>query len=91
MRALRIYVSGRVQGVGYRYYAKQSADQLDVKGWARNLPDGRVEVLAQFPDDQTEKQFIEMLEEGPGYGSVSGLEIIPEKRNEIFDSFQITF
>lgn len=44
--ARRYYVSGQVQGVGYRYFAQKAARDLGVRGWARNLEDGRVEVLA---------------------------------------------
>ena len=40
------FVSGRVQGVAFRYYTRQQAQKLDILGWARNLADGRVEVLA---------------------------------------------
>ena len=91
MRFLRIYVSGRVQGVGYRAWARRVADRLGVTGWVRNMTDGRVEVLAQFPDGQAEMQFFRMLEEGPSLGSVSDVEVIPEERKESFDTFEITF
>jgi acylphosphatase len=43
---IHCYVSGKVQGVWFRASAKKQADQLGITGWARNLPDGRVEVLA---------------------------------------------
>ena len=42
----RFFVSGLVQGVGYRYFAMRTAQRLGLAGYARNLPDGRVEVYA---------------------------------------------
>ncbi|HET8649999.1 MAG TPA: acylphosphatase [Gemmatimonadales bacterium] len=44
--AVRFLVAGRVQGVGYRWFAAHHADRLGIRGLARNLPDGRVEVIA---------------------------------------------
>jgi acylphosphatase len=43
--ARKYYITGQVQGVGYRYFAQNAARDLRVRGWARNLEDGRVEVL----------------------------------------------
>lgn len=43
---LQFLISGRVQGVFYRRFAKQSAEALDITGWTRNLQDGQVEVCA---------------------------------------------
>jgi len=50
MKRLHIYFSGRVQGVGFRYTTRQLARGLDLRGWVRNLPDGRVEMLAEGPE-----------------------------------------
>ena len=44
-------VNGRVQGVGFRYFVVREAQSLGLAGWVRNLPDGRVEVLASGPPD----------------------------------------
>ena len=49
LEARRWYVRGRVQGVGYRYFAQRAAVSLGLTGYARNLDDGRVEVYAAGP------------------------------------------
>ena len=50
--ARRFYVSGRVQGVGFRYFAEDVASRLGIAGYVRNLPDGRVEVYATGTPEQ---------------------------------------
>ena len=91
MRSLRIIISGMVQGVGYRYFAKRVADSLAVKGWVRNMPDGRVEVLAQVVDEDTEERFVQALKEGPPGGHVTGINRTPLENCKKYDSFEITF
>lgn len=55
---------GRVQGVGYRAFCADIATRLNVEGYAKNLPDGRVEVVGES-DEATLRQFVEQLREGP--------------------------
>lgn len=62
-RAL-IFVRGRVQGVGFRWWTRARALELGLVGHARNLPDGRVEVSAQGPRPALE-QLLGLLEEQP--------------------------
>lgn len=52
MAAKRYIVRGRVQGVGFRYFVQKTADSIGVKGYARNLDDGTVEVYAMGNDEQ---------------------------------------
>ena len=63
MIQLHIIVSGKVQGVGYRYFSQMKAVQYGVTGWAKNLSDGSVEILAIGTNDELEP-FIEDLRVG---------------------------
>lgn len=64
MRTVRILVSGRVQGVGFRAFAVREATRLGLDGRVRNLPDGRVEAVAQGGEDAV-AQFVGALRRGP--------------------------
>jgi acylphosphatase len=55
MQSLHCTVSGVVQGVNFRSWTRSQADNLNIKGWVRNLSDGRVEVLAQGSEDSLEE------------------------------------
>jgi acylphosphatase len=61
---VQVLISGHVQGVGFRFYARRHALALSLRGHARNLEDGRVEVVAEGPQDALEA-FVERLREGP--------------------------
>jgi acylphosphatase len=71
----RYIVSGRVQGVGFRYFALREAESLGLVGFVRNLPDGSVEVVAEG-DEPPLARFEERLREGPGFARVSGIDRI---------------
>jgi len=72
--ARRCLVSGRVQGVFYRASTRARAHELGVTGHARNLPDGRVEVLACGPPSSVER-LCDWLREGPPAADVSAVEV----------------
>jgi acylphosphatase len=73
MTAQRIIVSGRVQRVGYRDWTVRVAQQLGVRGWVRNLRDGRVELLAEG-DEEALGALAEALREGPPMARVDHVE-----------------
>jgi acylphosphatase len=73
MPAYRYVVRGRVQGVGYRYFALKTAEQLGLAGFARNRPDGTVEVIAEG-DEGLLEDFLARLKEGPSFARVEGVE-----------------
>src|SRR5262249_60821609 len=64
----RYVVRGRVQGVGYRYFVLRQAEALGVAGYARNKPDGTVEIVAEAADDVL-ASFEERLREGPSFAA----------------------
>jgi acylphosphatase len=73
LAAYRYLVQGRVQGVGYRYFAMREAESLGVTGFARNLPDGTVEVVGEGPEEALSR-FEEKLRAGPAFARVAGLD-----------------
>jgi acylphosphatase len=73
VKARRFLISGRVQGVGYRYFAERSAHATGVTGWARNLADGRVEVYGNGTEDQLD-DFEARLRVGPRFSDVRSVE-----------------
>lgn len=63
MTAKHVFYSGRVQGVGFRYSTKRIASGFDVTGWVKNLPDGRVEMLAQSFEADELDAFLEDIQQ----------------------------
>jgi acylphosphatase len=73
MLARRYVISGRVQGVGFRYFVERAARQIGVTGWARNLDDGSVEVHANGSASQLD-DLESRLRQGPSRADVRGFE-----------------
>ena len=71
--ARRWVIRGRVQGVGFRYFAQQAAAKLDLTGYVRNLDDGSVEAYAAGPADKL-SDFAGLLRQGPRWADVRGVE-----------------
>ena len=76
MAAYRYLVTGRVQGVGYRYFVLREAERLGLAGFARNLPDGRVEVVAEGSDDVL-GELESRLRAGPSFATVAAVDRAP--------------
>jgi acylphosphatase len=87
-RMARLYaISGRVQGVGYRYFAQNAAQQLKVSGWVRNLAEGGVEVYAAGTPAQLD-EFEGWLRKGPRFADVRSVGV-SEAAVEDASEFQI--
>ncbi|MBE0398960.1 ATP-grasp fold amidoligase family protein [Halomonas sp. AOP12-C2-37] len=67
MMTKKIFVSGKVQGVGFRKYLKSEASKLNVSGWVRNLDDGRVEVLVSGNEESLASFYIAIMKETSGF------------------------
>jgi acylphosphatase len=72
MAVIRVEVSGAVQGVGYRWFARETARRLDLAGWVRNRADGAVEIAAEG-DDAGVKRYLVAVERGPAGARVERL------------------
>lgn len=88
MRKVKILVSGRVQGVYFRAFTQNKAKQLGVKGSARNLPDGRVEIIAEAESGIIE-DFIQWCHKGPVTARVDHIEITELQPDEQLTSFDV--
>ena len=84
MRIARRYlISGRVQGVGFRYFTEEAAAREGVHGWVRNLPDGRVEAAADGDADAVER-FERAMRHGPRGARVDQVDVFDDVPGESF-------
>jgi acylphosphatase len=90
MAFVRAIVQGRVQGVGYRWFARDVAQRLGVKGFVRNLPDGDVEVQA-VGDRAVLEKLIGQLRRGPGFAYITDVVCEWADEGPAFSDFRITF
>ena len=86
--ARRFFISGEVQGVGFRYFAMRSAARHQVRGYVRNLDDGRVEALAEGPDKAVQ-EFRHDLAAGPHYSRVTSVEELVVEPSGLYPAFRI--
>ncbi|HKS27484.1 MAG TPA: acylphosphatase [Pyrinomonadaceae bacterium] len=86
--ARRFFISGQVQGVGFRFFAQRAAARHQVRGYVRNLPDGRVEALAEGSPNNVEGFKLE-LATGPLYSRVESVEEISLDPTGHYSSFRI--
>ena len=86
----RFIVSGRVQGVGFRYFAIRAARRVGVAGTVRNLPDGTVEAIAEGSETAL-NEFRSELERGPSYGHVSQVDETDLPSTGRYSSFDVVF
>ncbi len=86
--ARKFFLTGQVQGVGFRYFTQRVAARYQVRGYVRNLEDGRVEALAQGTEKSVEA-FKHDLTAGPQYSRVDQVEEIVLDPDPAYSSFRI--
>lgn len=86
--ARKFLISGEVQGVGYRYFAQRAAASHQVVGYVRNLPDGRVEALAEGAPSSVEA-FMHDLATGPAFAEVKNVEELSVDPTGTYSFFRI--
>jgi acylphosphatase len=85
-----VLVSGRVQGVLFRSATKHEADSHDVKGYVRNLPDGRVEAVFEG-EEEAVKALVEFCKRGPPGARVTGFDLTWEDFTGELNGFRIKY
>ena len=86
-KSVRLYIKGVVQGVFFRSFIKENAERYNVKGFIRNLEDGRIEIFLEGNSDDVNKM-IELAKKGPKHSQIKEVEIKPERFQD-FKSFKI--
>jgi len=84
--AVRLTIRGRVQGVGYRWWAQREARRLGLDGWVRNRSDGSVELLAAGPAEAV-AELVELCRRGPSAARVTGVDQASAAPDEALPGF----
>lgn len=90
LTAVEINLTGTVQGVGFRYFCLTQANNLNLNGWVKNLPNGSVLSHAEGSKDAIDR-YCELLKKGPSHSVVAQVDINFVSYSGQFDSFEITY
>lgn len=87
---VHVYISGRVQGVAFRYNTRSRARSIGVNGWVRNLPDGRVECEFEGPEESVDAM-LNFCREGPRLADVRDLEVERMEYSGEYSGFEVRY
>lgn len=90
MKIVHIFIAGFVQGIGFRQFIKDNADKLELTGWTKNLPDGRVEAVFNGAKEKIEEIIFE-CRKGPFLSEVKDIEVKWEETEEELAGFEIRY
>ncbi len=86
-KSVRLYISGIVQGIFFRSFIKENAEKYNLKGFTRNLEDGRVEIFLEG-DPENVNKMMELCKKGPKHSQIKNVQIKPE-RFQGFKTFKV--
>ncbi|MDO8468023.1 MAG: acylphosphatase [Nanoarchaeota archaeon] len=86
-KSVRLYITGTVQDVFFRGFVKENAEKLNIKGFVRNLEDGRVEAFMEG-DANAVNEMIEICKKGPKHAQIKGVEV-KDERFQDFKTFKV--
>lgn len=86
-KSVRLYIEGTVQGVFFRAFIKENAERFNIKGFIRNLEDGRIEIFLEGDANEVNKM-IEICEKGPKHSIIKKVDIKEEKFQDL-KSFKV--
>lgn len=89
-RRVHVFYSGKVQGVGFRVTAEETAIEHGLVGWVRNLRNGRVELVAEGEETKLEV-FLEAVQHGSMKNFIQGIELTWSNASDAFDEFTIRY
>jgi len=89
-KRVHVFYAGRVQGVGFRMTAEETAHEFGVTGWVKNLRDGRVELIAEA-DEATLGRFLEAIRTGPMRNFIQQVNVSWGVATETLNDFEIRY
>lgn len=90
MARKKILISGHVQGVFFRADIRELAEELGIKGTVRNLPDTKVEVIAEGDEDKIQ-ELVNFCKKGPSRAQVKAVDVSEYKSEKKFEEFEIIY
>ncbi len=90
LKRAHIFIEGRVQGVGFRYFIQTNAGEMGINGWVKNLSDGRVEAVFEGPKEKV-MNMVERCKRGPGASRVENINLKWDEIDKTLQSFNVKY
>lgn len=90
IKTYKVILSGRVQGVGFRYFTESIADKYSVNGYVNNTPAGKVEILCQGEEEEI-GLFVDEVAKGPAFSVITGTIKQEVNDSKVYNTFKIKY